>query len=59
MPNCHEMELGQIYFCEHCGLELKVVHECDQHGTDPETCECAPCEFACCEGPLTLKETES
>ncbi len=59
MPSCHDMELGQIYTCEACGLELKVVHECEQHGSDPESAVCEPCEFVCCDGPLTLKEEEA
>ena len=56
MLSCHDMELGQIYTCEACGLELKVVHECEDRSGDPEGHVCEPCEFVCCDGPLTLKE---
>ena len=28
MPSCHQMKLGQVYVCEECGLELKVVKAC-------------------------------
>lgn len=59
MPNCYDMELGQIYWCEACGLELEVVHECEQRGDDPESYVCEPCEFSCCDGPLKLKEDKS
>lgn len=56
MTNCHEMELGQVYVCEDCGLALEVVSECEECGTDPDECECPPCQFVCCGEPLTLKE---
>jgi hypothetical protein len=56
MTNCHEMEMGQVYVCEDCGLELKVVNECEECGTDPESCDCPPCQFICCGEPLELKE---
>ena len=57
MANCHEMELGQVYVCEDCGLQLKVVSECEECGAD--TCGCtAHCTFECCGEPLKLKEEE-
>lgn len=56
MPNCHEMKQGQIYTCGDCGLELQVVNECKDCGTDAETCECGPCTFVCCDEPLQLKQ---
>ena len=48
MANCHEMELGDIYVCENCGLELQVAKECKEFGTPHEQCECSPCTFVCC-----------
>ena len=56
MTNCHEMKVGQVYVCEGCGLELKVISECEECGTDPESCECPPCQFVCCGEPLELTE---
>jgi hypothetical protein len=57
MTDCHEMKLGQVYSCEECGIELKVVAECRECGAD--TCGCtAPCTFQCCGEPLELKKEE-
>ncbi len=57
MVNCHNMKLGQIYMCEDCGLELKVVVECEECGTSAESCGCDEhCEFSCCGAPMKLKE---
>jgi hypothetical protein len=55
MTNCHDMRVGQVYVCEGCGLELEVIKECEECGTDPESCECPPCQFVCCGDPLKLK----
>ena len=53
MASCHEMKVGQVYACEGCGLELKVVKEC---GSPAEECECPePCTFECCDEPPKLK----
>lgn len=57
MTTCHDMEIGQVYVCEDCGLELEVVSECDECGADPESCDCPPCQFICCGEPLKLKES--
>lgn len=43
MPICHEMKPGDIYFCEKCGLTLKVEKSCtcgdgDQKCTVPLQC---------------------
>lgn len=57
MTSCHEMRLGQVYVCEDCGLELKVVKECEEVGTPEEDCSCAVHGgFECCGEPLKLKE---
>jgi hypothetical protein len=50
------MKLGQVYVCEECGLELKVVKECRECGEDAADCDCAePCTFSCCGEALKLK----
>jgi hypothetical protein len=38
MANCHEIELGQDYVREECGLQLKVVSEGEEYGAG--TCGC-------------------
>ena len=37
MAICHEMKQGDVFFCELCGLELKVE----------KTCSCGTSEGAC------------
>jgi len=60
MLSCHDMRKGQVYTCEDCGLELKVVKECDEAGTPAEDCAChtdkSTCAFSCCGQELTLKK---
>lgn len=56
MVNCHEMRKDQIYVCEGCGLELKVVKECKECGTSADECGCEPCRFFCCGEELKLKK---
>jgi len=48
------MKLGQVYVCKNCSLELKVVKECEECGTEEEG-TCGPCGFTCCGQPLKLK----
>lgn len=56
MPRCDEMREGEVYYCEHCGLEIEVIEECS-HDEDEEAEEvCRADEFMCCGEPLTLKE---
>jgi hypothetical protein len=45
---CNEMKTGQVYSCEKCGLELKVVKSCS-------ACSCER-GLECCGEPLKLKE---
>ena len=40
---------GQVLYCEKCGVELKVIKDCDS------TCAC---NIICCGRPLKLKETQ-
>jgi hypothetical protein len=28
MAMCHDMQIGDIYYCEQCGLELRVQKPC-------------------------------
>jgi hypothetical protein len=37
MAICHEMNVGDVFFCESCGLELRVQ----------KTCSCGIGEDAC------------
>ncbi|HMF33463.1 MAG TPA: hypothetical protein VKK79_18705 [Candidatus Lokiarchaeia archaeon] len=59
MPlSCENMEVGQTYVCESCGLELQVVKTCDTCSTEESECGCKdeePCTFRCCGKDLTLK----
>lgn len=56
MPSCHDMKLGEVYVCEECGLELKVVKECAECGEDADSCECTEhCSFECCGAEMKLK----
>ena len=57
MASCDEMKKGQVYVCPGCGLELQVVTECEDCGSDAATCTCTEdCEIACCGKPLQLKQ---
>jgi hypothetical protein len=59
MANCHEMHIGEVYTCEGCGIELKVLKECKDVGKPAGDCDChdetEPCVIACCGAPLTKK----
>ena len=52
------MKEDQIYTCEKCGLELKIIKTCDECGTSKDDCGCDesdPCVFRCCGSDLKLK----
>ena len=55
MIRCGDMKVGQVYYCEDCGLELQVVKECTECATDEGTCCEEHCTFSCCEKPLKMK----
>jgi hypothetical protein len=59
MFNCYEMRQGDILFCEECGLELQVVHECMEAGREAEDCSShstnSSCGFTCCGHALKKK----
>jgi hypothetical protein len=52
---CHEMQKDQVWVCEACGLELKVVKTCADQVEG--TCLTEPCEIECCGKALKLKES--
>jgi hypothetical protein len=60
MTSCSQMKMDQVYYCEDCGLELKVVKECDECGTETSsstTCGCTEqCSFECCGEPMKLRD---
>jgi hypothetical protein len=49
------MQVGQVYMCEGCGLELQVVKACAD-GTAEGKASCPNCEIICCSEPLKLKQ---
>jgi len=56
MPLCKDMKKGQIYLCEDCGIELQVVAECDECGSETGECVQETCTFECCGKELVLKK---
>ena len=56
MTGCHEMKLDEVYVCKACGLELKVVKECQDVGKPADDCGCEEhCGFSCCGEEMKLK----
>jgi hypothetical protein len=51
---CVDLKLNQVWVCETCGLEIKVVKECDCLQDTSKTCEPDLC-LTCCNKPLKLK----
>jgi hypothetical protein len=43
------VKVGQVLRCDKCGVELKVVKDCDS------TCSCS---IVCCGQPMEVKEGE-
>lgn len=50
--NCSNLKDGQILVCESCGLELKVISECNE---DRCSTGCTG-DMDCCGEPMKLKE---
>ena len=48
--HCHDMKIDQVFRCEECGLELKVIHECKDAGKGPD-CH-SECKLICCDKEL-------
>jgi hypothetical protein len=53
MANCVEMEKGDIYRCETCGLELKVTKSCACLAAGKEVSCTSPLQ--CCGKDMTKK----
>lgn len=53
------MELGEVYICAECGLEVKVVAECKEVGTPATDLPChsegEECTLSCCGKELVKK----
>jgi hypothetical protein len=57
MAHCHEMQLGQVWWCKNCGFEIKVHKECKDRGDDgAEACGEDCTGFECCGEEMELKE---
>lgn len=55
MVHCHEMKRGDIFYCDHCGLELEVRTECTECEPTEGECACGTCSFMCCDAELKKK----
>lgn len=55
MSCCVELRLNQIWVCETCGLEIKIVKECDCLTKGGIVCEPSAC-LTCCDKQLKLKK---
>ena len=57
MPICDSMKKGEVYICEECGFEIKVVEECKECKLTEDTSSCCieGCTFSCCGEELTKK----
>jgi hypothetical protein len=55
MVHCHDMEVGQVYICEDCGLELKVEKSCTANSSHPKGVSCSRCIHVCCNKDMKLK----
>jgi hypothetical protein len=54
MSCCSELKLNQVWVCEECGLEVKIVKECDCLTEGAKACKVKEC-LICCDKPLKLK----
>ena len=53
-PSCADLKLNQVWICETCGLEIKIVKECDCSQEESKPCEPNAC-LACGDKSLKLK----
>jgi len=51
---CVDLKSDQVWVCETCGLEIKIVKECDCSKGASKACEPSAC-LTCCDKPLKLK----
>jgi hypothetical protein len=56
VSRCDEMREGDVFYCEHCGLEIEVIEECSHEEGDEADEVCRVEEFVCCGEAMTLKE---
>lgn len=56
MPSRHDTRAGDVYVCDQCGLEVKVVAECKDVGKPEKSCGCEPCAIACCGEELKKRD---
>lgn len=56
MGICHDMKKNQVYVCETCGLELKVIKECETCCENEGACGIEECNFVCCGESLALRK---
>ena len=56
MGCCMDMEVGQVYYCFDCGVELKVISPCSHESGD--ACTVDECKLMCCGEDMKLKEAE-
>jgi hypothetical protein len=59
LTSCSQMKMNQVYYCEDCGIELKVVKECTECGTKVSTSACGcteECSFECCGQPMKMRD---
>ena len=53
VASCSDMQVGEVYVCPECGLELEVVKACGD--SDHESCGPEQCKLMCCDQALELK----
>ncbi len=56
MAHCTDMKVDQVWFCDVCELEIKVVKGCTC-SSDPSAEDACPSDalLTCCGKPLTLQ----
>jgi hypothetical protein len=57
MAHCSEMKIDQVWLCEVCRLEIKVLKGCSCSSDPSAEEECPPdVQLICSRKPLTLKK---
>ena len=57
MAVCHEMKPDEIYECQTCGLEIRVIRSCieeEEYDGGSGMCSCTE-PLTCCGQPLVLR----
>ena len=56
MLSCGSMKKGEIYKCQDCSFEIKVINECDCDHDEPcQDNQASCCDFTCCGKPMVRK----